>query len=365
MTVLNYAHHQNVNGGIDTLDKVRTFAVAQGWTQEQWIDGYRWDTSSPFGFTVADANAGLLELSSNGYGSQTLECRMQIVYSSGRGVYYLNMGMTDGTHWTDQQYPEPWAQNNKTYRLSESDGYTTEPAMHIGTATYDDLWIFGDDKWICAVLSMDGVYVQYFHFGSMHMFEDTPTQGDCRGMTMHTLYNTDHEWYRWDDLNASLNKCTTLPAWWPGFRSMDGAGWVHWAVFDFYWDSSSAIGDSGSTYIVGNIFPYDDYGDADQTYLRAGLGIGATNGGYNYPFMNLGECLQNNVYSNKRVMMRQVYTARRSSDGLWVPVCKTPCYFLNPAGLSIGETLTYGSEQFMCFPIGPYYSEIGVAFQIA
>ena len=348
-------------GGYDTIDKVRTFAVSQGWVQNQWLTGTDWDDSSPYGFTVSDSNACFLELSSGGYGTgggtQDLEVRIQHTRSNyGEQEHYLFLNMTNGGDYTVQQ-ALPWAQNGRT-AVNLYNYYTNDMGMHIGDATYDDLWIFGDDKFIIASLSMDGIFCQQFLFGSMHMFEDNPTEGACRGLHMMTRQYPDEEapmWQYWSDDNIGY------PAHWPGFRGIYADARL--PTFDIYWDGGSAILPHNAFSLGCNLWLQDTFADSGPTprYLQ---GAGDSQSG-NFVFLNVGECLKANYYSNKRPMLRMVYFGKRSSDSVWVPICKSPYYFLETAGLTIGETLTYGSEEFIVFPVGPYYSPIGIAVQIA
>jgi hypothetical protein len=354
MTILNYAHHQNVAGGYDTIDKVRTFAVAQGWVQNLWLTGNSWNMNSPYGFTITDADGCMVELSSSGYGSQSLEVRIAHQIRSACSTHYLFLNMTTGDDYSLQQM-HPWAQNAKT-AVNITSLYSDRMGMNVGTATYDDLWIFGDDTFVMAVLSMDGVFCQQFFFGSMHMFVDDPTEGDCRGL--HMVASTTSAdcplWSHWDE-------STGWAAHWPAFRTIYATS--RHPAFDIYWDGGSSITPINAFSLGCNLWLRDDFNDTSPTpaYLQ-GAGDSQTGA---VPFMNLGECLKANSFSNKRPMLRMVYFGKRSADSVWEPICKTPYYFLNTAGLSIGEQLTYGTETFLCFPIGPYYSPIGIGMQIA
>jgi len=361
MTVLNYVYHQNVAGGRDTLDKVRTFAVAQGWTQEEWVDGYAWDDSSPFGFTIVDADAAFLELSSGGYGSgsgtQNLVARLEHLQIPTCSNHRLMLNMTNGSAYTLQS-DSPIVQNQAT--SVGCSRYYLYGAMHIGEATYDDLWLFGNDKVIVGILSMDGIYVQHFWFGSFIPFEDDPTEGAGRGLHMNTREYPDDtcpEWQYWSEDGGQIG----WAPYFPGFRSLYAGNRI--PAIDFYWDGASIIQPYNACSLNINLWLDDTGQTTDKTpvYLS---GIFDSQTGYEV-FLNVGPCLRTNSYSNKRPMLRAVYFGKRSSDSVWQPFCKTPFYFLNTAGLTIGQTLTYGSEQFLCFPIGPYHSPIGVGMQIA
>lgn len=355
MTVLNYVHHQSVAGGYDTVDKVRTFAVSQGWVQNEWITGYSWDYSSPYGFTVVDANGCFLELSSSGYGSQSLEARIQHNYRSDCGTNYLFVNMSNGDDYTIQN-TLPWSQNTKT-RTGVSGWYSSGWSMHLGNATYDDLWIFGDEKFIMAVCSMDGIFCQQFFFGSMIMFQDDPTEGDCKGMHFVQRAYPNEDCPLWSSWTENFDG---YPAHWSSVMGIY-ADWRNVAM-DIYWDGGSTIGELGQWSLGWNMFPWDSMSDSSIPLYLDGVG---TNQPGLVPILNLGQCLRTNSYSNKRPMFRQTHFGKRSSDSVWEPICKTPYYFLNTSGLTIGQQLTYGSEEFLCFPIGPYYSPVGIAMQIA
>lgn len=346
MTVLNYVHHINVNGYIDTLDKIRQFAVAQGWTQEVWQSGYRWDMISPYGFTIVDANHGYLCLSVTGYGTQSLIVRMEsFLDTEGRDT--LNMCMADSAV-VDLEQTHPYAQHRITH--GNSDFQSSIGGMNIGEAVYDDLWVYGDSKWIGASLSMDGVFCQHLHFGSFHMFDASPTQGQTVGLTLHL---GDVPWSSW------ATNLQVSPPYWNGYRGQYfGGGGRNTTAHDIYWGGRSCFYSTTVNYKRSNIFPWDDVNLAD-TYLWAGGAFG------NDCYLNLGAALRANNFGGKRLLLRQVHFIQRSSDSLYEPVCKTPIYFLNFSGLTIGEVITQGSEQFMTFPFGPYSSRLGLAVQIA
>lgn len=348
MTVLNYVHHSNVAGQLDTLDKIRSFAVAQGWTQGAWVTGNRWDYITPYGFTITDSDAAYLELTGASYGSQTNIAKLQTILSPTDSVPGVHISMASATGYTLQD-DQPYAQN--AYTFVNNSGFTQLIAgMNIGTATYDDLWIYGDSHWIGASLSMDGVFCQHLHFGSFHMYESSPTQGVCRG---HTVYNDPWLWQSYLTVLGGQ-------AYWPYYNGeyLSSQGRSN-PSFDMYWDSRSQFVSSIFIYVTYNVWPWDVANSQSDTYKYLSAS------GYSNPFLNLGGCLRANSFSGKRLMLRQNYWCQRQSDSVWVPVCKTPIYFLNTAGLTIGETLTYGSEEFLTFPFGPYQSPIGMAVQIA
>jgi hypothetical protein len=344
--ILDYVHHTNVGGQQDTLDKIRSFAITQGWAQEAWTTGYRWDTTSPYGFTLADPDGAYLELSSTGYGTQSLIARLECYNSYNNSVPGVGVNMVDTVGYSLIQ-TLPYCQDRLTFGYD--DIVSKVAGMNIGIADYDDLWIYGDDKWIGASLSMDGVYCQHLHFGSFEIYEPNPSQGMCRG---YTTYVDDWTWYGYADATSGY---VGHPYWVVEGYEYAGTG-KRLPSFDIYWDDQSKYNSYNDMKIAWNIWPWDNYFDSGiPYYLRTSYS----------PFLNIGTCLKTNAFSGKRPMFKQNYWCKRTSDSLWVPVCRSPIYFLNTAGLTIGEVITYGLEEFICFPFGPYQSPLGMAVQIA
>lgn len=350
--LLNYVQHQNVSGGLDTLDKVRQFAVAQGWTQEEWRSGEGWEYASD-GTWQTDTSCGYLCLSSTGYGTTSLIARLQILPHYGTGLDYLHLAMSSNTTYTTSTYEAPWAQNALTD--VETASYSHAKCMHLGTATYDNLYIFGDDKWICAVLDMNGVFCQIFHFGQYQMFESSPTDGQCCGFYSHYLYNQEWEWWKYDgDTGAGSSRNNVLPFW-------DGALWVadggyEFTSFDMYWNGAENAENNRLGY---NIFPDYNTANSDDRYDNTWTNIGTR------MFLNMWHTLNVNGWSGKRVMSKMIVFCTYTGDSTTKPVCKTPCYFTKFSGLTMAEQISYGGETYMVFPIVDISDLIGVAFRIA
>lgn len=355
--LLNYVHYQNVNGAKQTIDYVRQFAVAQGWTQEYWLEDSYWDTSISGGYSdwLTWTGASYLVLSNTGYGTQSLVCRMAAYPVNGDAFFNLRMCSSASPTINTGTGDVPYMINSYTDAPNNGDvtrGQTE--MMHIGTATYDDLWIFGDGKWICAVLSMDGVFCQSFWFGSPIMFEDNPSQGMGYGVSYVKEYNNVHWWYNWNGADE-----VGWP-WWPMKRTLDDEGWLCHPTMDFYYNSRPAFDDNGSSsdvcHIYYNVHYWDDpSADAPSPFNDSNL--------FRDPILNLGQCLQANDWSGKRPMFRQTIFINDASN-LVQPIGMLPNYLCRFSGLQIGQTLTYGSEEYLVFPIHSVNDIPGIAFRI-
>lgn len=349
--LLNYIQHQNVSGGVDTLDKVRQFAVAQGWTQEEWRSGEGWEYASD-GTWETDTDCAYLCLSSTGQGTTSLIARLQLLRNRSHSeLPYFHIAMSSNTTYTTSTYSAPYCQNAITH--VETASYSHAKAMHIGTATYDNLYIFGNDHWICAVLDMNGVFCQIFHFGQYEMFDSNPTDGQCCGFYGHTVYNQDTEWWKYDASTAAgSTRNNYLPFWGSPLWVADGG--FSFETFDMYWDGSDQ-GDASNIYY--NIFPGLNYTSSDDR-------LDVTNVTYQL-ILNLWDALNVNGWSGRRVMSKMTILCKYATDGTIKPVCKSPMYVTKFSGLAMAEQITYGSDTYMMFPIVDITDQIGVGFRIA
>lgn len=353
MTLLAYTKHLNVVGARQTIDYIRQFAVAQGWTQEQWQDGYRWDMSDPYGW-IADSDHAYLCLSSTGYGTQSLIARIQSHPNNGSPGMYVRMS-SNTTITVERNMP--YHQNSLSPAPNNDDPiYTAYEGMHVGNAAYDELYIFGNDKFICAVLNMDGVFCQALYFGTHIMLEANPSQGQTHGQGYIVDYDGDHRWYNWRVADS------VYTPWWPGWRGLDGLGYLAMPTMDIYYNSREQMNDnSGSPNISRlrhNMAPYDAMGsDPPDDIWSTGAPVPT-------PYLNLGQCIAANSFSGKRPMMRITYFIEKL-DSTWQPVCQSHWFFVRFEGLQIGEILSYGPQQYMVLPVHSYSQEWGVAFRIA
>lgn len=355
--LLDYIKHTNVTSALDTINKIRAYAVSKGWTQEEWYDGYEWGatgSSPPYGFIV-DANHCYLRMTSTGYGTTEIDAVLHTYeFNSAMQVACITTNSTETLDTADQRQP---------YRqlALAMQGFHDSSGVTIENETYDELYIFGDDKWICAVMNMDGVYVQFMHFGQFEMFDENCTNGTTYGMTgQHDSYHTDTDY----TAHSNLTSDNYHQAFFMGWTITFGAPAWGYACHDVQWDDSDTPNNymSGRGYATGTIYDMrlalnfwsPDTNSAWLQYDNA----------YGDKFWNVDTLLNANTWSNNRVLMKGTYFGKSRVDDTWKPICRTSYYFCMFSGLSIGQILTYGSQQYMCFPIGRATWKWGVAFRI-
>ena len=384
--LLDYILHTNVANGLDVIDKVRQYAVSKGWTQEEWRSGYDWDENPLYPGTdpinryawTAYTGCCYLHLTSTGYGTTPLNVRLAITHQASYSqVWNWFVG---ALHDPDDAYTStndgtsqlhPYIQRASTGIFTQSSPTERGPGMDLGNAVIDRVWIFGDSKWICCVLDMDGVQCQAFHFGQFEMFESSPTCGSVFGFQAQK--GSIAEPTRWEYHDVS-DGTTDNPArgvcWWPGTFAVYLTRYQ--STLEILYDDVDSTGishlqSSGTVNIVCNLFiPYGSGPHEYSTYDRMRKycnRVSSTVSSTSFP--NYLKTLNLNTYSGKRPMAKVVYAVLSSNDGSWIPICKSGAYIVNFSGLDIGEVLTYGSQEYICFPLAHITDEFGFAIRIA
>jgi len=372
--ILDYITHVNVPDGVEAMDYVRQFAVSKGWSQIEWRKWFDWEYNSTLGVNEwsSDSSAAYLCLQSSGYGSTVLRFKMALTLGRRTHVhhYFHIAGVSNTTYVSgDSSYRlHPYCQYALTSpKLTTDYPYERDPAMDLSYSTIDKMWIFGDDKWICAFVDFDGNNVHAFHFGQFEMFETAPTSGMVFGH--HTQYSTSVAPVLYEHHNVSSTDSGS--AFWPKVYSTYLSRRV--SSMDFCYDTSGS--GNGASHIFAaspyitlacNVTPrysgWNGVGAGRIWDYVSGLQLLTTDPNTSIP--NLINAVSPNTYSNRRVMMKPVFF---TYDGAttYVPFCKANYYIIPWGGLSIGEILTYGTEQYVAFPLGHITDPYGVAIRIA
>jgi len=301
MALLNYVFHANVTGIKDYLLKLRDFAVAQGWTEETYLTNVQWQSGSGFVAGTED----FLQLSTTGYGAQSIFIRLRAE----------NTGTDSESEWLQMG-----AHKNNTFDL----GSSTHPVQRDGSGNANwntnrytsyhptnipELWIFGNDKFIFSVAKHSTTICVFQMFGSIEHYDTTQTQGDIATTTSNSTLST-FKWY-----NASrvtpLDHTVQYVYFQNGLVATVNSG------FDFYYSLSGGV----------------------NNYVRN-------------RFYNSGRVVESpNSFSEVRTPIKQVMFLKDvAGDGLWFEMGTCWIYRYNVEGLTIGEKVTFGTEEYLCFP---------------
>jgi hypothetical protein len=368
--LLDYVTHINVADGNDLLDKIRQFAVTKGWVQEEWQSQMGWEGSgSSYGF-VSDTDCAFLCLSTTGYGTTPIIVKIYLGHggpgtniNSLNGVYlYTAMCESATIDYTSDVYPyvhncisTPYQQINNSYNTKCSFA-----GLNVSkTETINQVWIFGDDKWICAVVNYDGYNCHQIHFGQFEMFEANPYQGMVCGWTAQCKYNTSPTTY----LHHYPAEGQIGSAWWRvcgslGSNHYVGNGDLCYSDDDSYPKNTVRnILHATQVAMYGcNLYPATIGSTRERTDYKQSL----TKAGF-----NLEKAIRLNAHGSARIMSKIAYFAQSRIDSTYIPVCKSSIYLTRFDSLAIGEVLTYGAEEYMFFPLAHITDTWGIAFRIA
>ena len=365
--LLDYVTHINVADGNDLLDKIRQFAVSKGWVQEEWQSQMGWEGSTgSYGF-VADTDCAFLCLSTTGYGTTPIVAKFYLGHGGGAAVLagggglYLFCAMCESAtiDYTSEMYPYTHDCISSMYQFSTS-YYESScfGGLNVSkTETINQVWIFGDDKWICAVVNYDGYNCHQLHFGQFEMFEANPYQGMVCGWNATYKYNTNPTTY----LNHYSDYGIAACAWWRRINAFSGGNYVSngdicYSDDDSYPKSTVvSLAGGGADRLACNLYPSAIGSTREKGYPSSMVKAG----------FNLEKAIQLNAYGSARMMAKIAYFAQSRIDSTYIPVCKSSAYLTRFDSLAIGEILTYGTEQYMFFPLGHITDTWGIAFRIA
>lgn len=319
MTLLNYIYHAAPTSHKDVLSKFRTFAVVRGWSNDEYQTSVDWAS----GGWVA-GTSDFLQLSTNAYGTQDVIARF---FFEGTGADALSencyiKGVKPGFGTYDT------ATTTNPYLQDVYNNYGNIGNMGLPSGSHIGCWFFGNDKILMAVDQVTTTFCIFWWCGSIEMFD---TSQDCFVCFSGAVSTALIKYY-----NADTQSGYWIPPW------MDvatiSAGGPYW------WDGS---GRSSTDIKRSSGFTHAD----------------TVSGGCS--FTKLANVVTANTFSGRRVLIKPTIFGKISSTGLWHPAGTLPLYHMVYSGLSIGEEIAYGSENYIVFPNCFQTRKYGTAFRIA
>jgi hypothetical protein len=334
MTIVNKVSFTNVGGGVDLLDKIRTTAVSWGWTQFEWRDGFVFSAAS--NSWVADVDGGYLALTSGGHGgSQNLIAKLELRPLHLSTTYALAMSMCSSTAYSLTSPDLPVFQNSLVQTANVGLEDINYNGWSLPTGNIPEIWILGNSQYIFVVANCDGVFHTMMEFGSYEMREAVPTAQNGSIISAVTLGND--PWYEY---------AYETPAGVSGVSNVPSVGLTNLSRLP-YWEDQ--VIPYASCYITVRL---DSSGLSGMTYYNT----------FTEYYENL---LTTGDNSGRRLMMRNTVLYKRPSDGLVVPVSETYASLFNGFGLQPGQSLSYGTDEYIVFPCCSILSSAWLAFRIA
>lgn len=314
--VLNYEIHENLASCRDFFQKLKLFAVAQGWTLKREEIDKQWASIGGGQYGFVTGTQDYMELFSVGHGSQYLNFRFYLRNESAtdaqafyvRGHRYDTYKTSVSTHPVDINATESaW---NDIYRYS---GYHSLKRTNIPA-----VWFFGNSKFICWVMQCTYTYFVSGFFGSPNLFYESETYLAC----VSRAYDSEVPWTYF-----------TLES-----------------VFDSGLDVGLLINNI-TTLCLDHV---------RHNFSIANDGIRITNNCF-YPMSHV---MKKNAVSNVRPIAPHLIYIKNSDLTRWYCPGNLWIGRIVFDGLSAGQKLKYGSEEYLVFPVTSLSNYYGNAFRI-
>lgn len=327
VSVLTYTREATINDGGDLLAKLDSFATALGWATELQTN-VAW-THQGGGIYAWDAGSDeFLEIKSTGYGSQNLVYRFwwDMTAAGTRGDLYYSLIDPNNPTYSTSSATNPYLQNrvNTTTafsRMSLPDGVFADGA-----------YLFGNGRFIAVICGLYSTAVAGFMMGLPDLLPELYSEADISFFWPGQSYLIQAANWYWDSL-------LSFPDMWAGpFGYMDQS-----TVFHRY---QATVGSGPSGGVATNVFQK----------------------GANIPegdFATLKYLTRYNAFSDKRIGAQPTIFLKDSGTSQWFPCGVMPMLLIPYSGLTIGGTLTYGSDTYRCFPNTLQAYNYGIAFRTA
>lgn len=313
--VLNYEMHENLASCRDFFQKLKLFAVAQGWTLKREEISRQWASIGGGLYGFVSGTQDYMELFSSGHGSQYLNYRFLCRNDSEtdaqdfliRGHRYDTYKTIVSTHPVDINAAESAWNDISRYSGRHSIKKENIPVV----------WLFGNNKFICWVMQCSATYCVYGYFGSPNLFY--ASESNFAFLSRAANFGS----YTW--LTANLS-----------------------SIFDQGLDVGM---------LVNNITTYS-LDHVRHNYTLDGVTL--TNSCF-YPMSHI---LKKNAVSIIRPIAPHIFYVKNSDLTRWY--CPGTLWIGRIVfdGLSIGQKLKYGSEEYLVFPVTVLSHYYGNAFRI-
>lgn len=292
MTVLAYEVHANLADHHAFLEKLKDFCNSQGWTVDDFQSSVQWAWDGAKYDWLAGSES-FLEVTSTGYGAQVLNFRFRTeATGADADSEWLQMGAQLGEAINTALSTHPVEQDDWNLYRYTSFNPTTLPTV----------WFFGlDAKFVLAVVKFSADYCNFLTFGSPELFDTADDEGNWAGYSFSGL----SKWY---------NKNDFIP-------------------FDV--DSNNIWYDANRVVTARQAI--------NTTFTTAN--------NFGGEFAKYGRMITRNDYSEVRPVIKPLVYIKHVADDLWRRLGTFPIFRIDHRGLKIGEKVTYGSEEYLTFPM--------------
>jgi hypothetical protein len=328
--IFNHQIINTPNGSQAILAALRTFAIAQGWTDIEYKTGVYWVNG--VGYTTGGSDyIDFWDMKSTGYGVQDLHYRFEA---------YPDQGVQTTVSWL---FAAPVIPGNPTYTIASAthgafqnqwqDGRWYDYNMPNGTMP--KMWLFGlSNRSLFFVAQITTDWCIWGGFGMLELLPEFRTRANQWQMLFQGCYSDNFPNSYW------YNMTTYHTRWGYTMQVASNAdGWKQ--MYD--WERSRSV--------------WTDV-------LRSNCWTNSS-AAFDGHFGRLHEVVRYNSFTNKRVAVMPTWYYKDNDSGLWHVLGTFPVVSIVTQGINFGEEIEFGGDTYLGFPQTRIVDTGGFAFRIA
>lgn len=341
LPILTYATYTSLASGDAYFEKLRDFFVTLGWTENEYYQANKqWNTSVPYGWIAGSES--WLDVQSNGNGSQL----MRYVFKNEHANATCDTLTVGGSLIGNTYSLAATIPINQTSLVWDYHAGNVHRKISIPRGTISKCWFFGNDYCMYSVIEVAvGVNI-IWGVGSPTLISEYTTRTDCLYVYMPCRSANSDSAHQWENIST-----TGLAHWWCGLD------------YPSYSNSFAPPANSLYAYIEGSGRAY--IGSNEWGYLNTWLsrdGAVVQSPAPRFDVMNKAIVL--NSYNDIRPIIQPKAYIKHASNNTWKYIGTLPFGNLVSSGCASGDTLTYGSENYLVFPNLLSSWSYGKAFRI-
>lgn len=314
----NYSKFTNINGASDVLAKLRTFALANGWAEEYYHTNVEWASDGDGTYSYGHAGDNdVLGLTSTGYGNMNLVVRFK-AYNYDGSSDRIDMYMIDPNNATINYATatEPITQNDINY--------STQYFNSMPNSSFPEMCIIGNASVIYLHMRYNTIFCPSFGFGVPELIPAEQAEDEFNWVWVQGT-TLQEDWYDVADKADCNNYFTPFEC----------------NARNYYMDGAYTLVQTAGPQIAIN------FNEVFRDWWSQRHDLIATN-----------------AFSGFRTLVSVPWFRKNSSTNVWRCVGHMPCYYVVWGGLTWGEIITRGSEQYLVFPTLFTTGDYGVAWRI-
>lgn len=340
--IMSYETHANVNGADDLLSKLYSFLNTRGWTIEYYGTDCAWVENPPTSgnYEVQSAQGtgdnylGIRSNASIGYTNQDLRYQFYTythATEATNGVMeFRGIVPGQGAISTTTATP-PWDQ------LSEWGASGNWHAFYYPSGTIPNVWFFGNDYFFAVEVQNTTTRGGNFAGGSPQLITE------FQNTTQHALH---------------LNCACDYDAYYGYYHQWDPARGNPHNAYGGYFNSSS------EQVLYADNAARTAYYNVTLEYFHMNCNVNKSDDPYSDSWLNV-MLPSYESFSGRRTLVKPMYWTYDPNIPGNCPGGSLPVFATVTTGLNFGDTLTYGSQQYLAFP-APYRGyKYGYSYRIA